>query len=209
LYVKVPIYPGVRFGKLTVVRRRRLTLSRIDRRGKKHYKGKGWWVLRCDCGRLDTITTHYLLGGQRLTCGICPLGRRRNPYLPYGFFKRKGMKYTYRSFYHMKSRCLDPKSRNYPNYGGRGVTVCARWLAADGFLNFLADMGKRPRNQTLDRKNPFGNYEPSNCRWATNKIQALNKRAAWEKAGGNPFGNAGEIVDPMEQDPMMAEAVGM
>ncbi|HKN76406.1 MAG TPA: hypothetical protein VJW94_14600 [Candidatus Acidoferrum sp.] len=79
----------------------------------------------------------------------------------------------------MKSRCLNKTHTGYEYYGGRSVTISARWLepAPQGFLNFLADMGLRPRDKTLDRKNPFGNYEPDNCQWATAKWQANNKRA--------------------------------
>lgn len=73
----------------------------------------------------------------------------------------------------MKARCLNPKGKSYKDYGGRGITVCERWLT---FENFLADMGVRPRGKTIDRKNVNGNYEPGNCRWATNHMQAVNKR---------------------------------
>jgi hypothetical protein len=76
----------------------------------------------------------------------------------------------------MVRRCFNRKSDNYPDYGARGITVCERWRGPLGFQNFLADMGERPRGKTLDRKNANGNYERSNCRWATNHVQALNKR---------------------------------
>lgn len=73
----------------------------------------------------------------------------------------------------MKDRCLNPKHIAFHHYGGRGITVCERWME---FENFLADMGERPDGKTLDRINVSGNYEPGNCRWATNREQALNKR---------------------------------
>jgi hypothetical protein len=76
----------------------------------------------------------------------------------------------------MKQRCNNPKCKGYPNYGGRGIRVCDRW--ADSYLNFLADMGRRPkRGYSLDRINNDGHYEPGNCRWADAKEQAANKRA--------------------------------
>jgi hypothetical protein len=72
----------------------------------------------------------------------------------------------------MRNRCRNPKNPEYDHYGGRGISVCERW---DDFRNFLADMGERPAGTTLDRwPNPDGDYEPSNCRWATHREQRLN-----------------------------------
>lgn len=81
---------------------------------------------------------------------------------------------TYQTWRAMRGRCLDPKNGHFPNYGGRGVKICARWRAS--FEAFLADMGERPDGLTLDRINNDGNYEPDNCRWATPKEQAENSR---------------------------------
>jgi len=73
----------------------------------------------------------------------------------------------------MLLRCNNPASKSYKDYGGRGITVCESWLKFD---NFLADMGARPPDRTLDRRNVNGNYEPENCRWATRKEQSMNTR---------------------------------
>lgn len=73
----------------------------------------------------------------------------------------------------MLNRCHNESHEAYKNYGGRGIAVCKRWLKFD---NFLADMGPRPGKLTLDRKNNDGNYTPRNCRWATRKQQAANRR---------------------------------
>lgn len=82
----------------------------------------------------------------------------------------------YNSFMRMKQRCNNPKSKDYPKYGGRGIKVCERWNGESGFQHFLSDMGPRPDGQSLDRINNDGNYEPSNCRWATRTQQNNNTR---------------------------------
>lgn len=73
----------------------------------------------------------------------------------------------------MVQRCTNPNSKFYKFYGGRGIEVCERWLK---FSSFLDDMGNRPINGTLDRQDNNGNYEPSNCRWVTQKVQSNNTR---------------------------------
>ena len=82
-------------------------------------------------------------------------------------------RYTRSTYYAMVSRCTNEKNVSFHRYGGRGISVCARWL--ESLDNFIEDMGLRPDGMTIDRIDSDGNYEPSNCRWATMKAQSRNK----------------------------------
>lgn len=79
----------------------------------------------------------------------------------------------YNSWHNMKQRCLNIKDPRYKDWGGRGITICKRWM---NFEYFIKDMGLRPQNTTLERINNDGNYEPTNCKWATQKEQSENRR---------------------------------
>lgn len=90
---------------------------------------------------------------------------------------------TYTSWQKMKTRCMNKSDKHYSYYGGRGVKVCDRWV--NSFANFLADMGERPQGETLDRIDPNGDYEPSNCRWSTRSVQSRNTRASQKTSTGH------------------------
>ncbi len=96
--------------------------------------------------------------------------RRRKKMLHHGYSRTP----TYQAWKSMLKRCLTTSNKKYPDYGGRGITVCQRWI--DSFLNFLADMGERPSaKHTLERSDNDKGYEPGNVIWATMKVQSRNK----------------------------------
>jgi len=126
----------------------------------------------CDCGSYKNVTSSNLISGDVRSCGC--LFREQPNQLRHGHARAKDHSSEYNSWCAMKGRCLDPKNRAYHHYGGRGITICERWLVFD---NFLADMGQKPTKlHTIDRIEVNGNYEPTNCKWSTRKEQRLNQR---------------------------------
>lgn len=126
-------------------------------------------VCRCSCGGSITARDADLRRGHTVSCGC----RKRTARLKHGAKHSR----TYQTWMAMRRRCYDPKFQSYPNYGGRGVRVWPLWNDPDkGYEQFVADMGERPPGMTLDRRDPYGHYIPSNVRWATDYEQQHNKR---------------------------------
>lgn len=97
----------------------------------------------------------------------------------------------------MRARCNNPQNPNYPKYGGRGITVCERW--AKNFAHFLEDMGAcQSSGHSIDRVDNSGNYEPGNCRWATAKEQANNRRSSRYLTLGGQTATLAQWADKME-----------
>lgn len=140
--------------------------------------GKALWRCKCDCGTEQVVIGGNLISGISKSCGcwdseVTALRNRQNTQHGHSIGGKTSREYN--SWTAMIKRCYRPRDISYHLYGGRGIKVCQRWR--DSFQHFFNDMGLRPKNTTLDRKDPYGNYEPSNCRWATHLEQAHNKRA--------------------------------
>ena len=130
-----------------------------------------YWECRCDCGTIRNVKQRNLLSGLSTSCGCSMAEKTRKRATVHGKYNTP----EYIAWQSMKSRCYDTKGRSYKDYGGRGITVCPRWL--DSFQNFYADMGDRPTpKHSLDRKENSKGYCPENCHWATRKEQNNNAR---------------------------------
>lgn len=157
---------GRRFGRLVVLRKVQVEGAR-----------NAMWECRCDCGSL-TVGAGANLGKSKLSCG-CMQSENGSRTLEANRLARdhlhgESKSHEFKSWAAMKGRCLNPNNAKYPRYGGRGIKICERWV--NSFENFLADMGRRPSKlHSIDRIDNDGNYEPSNCHWATVTTQTRNR----------------------------------
>lgn len=154
---------GQRFGKLTVLKR------------EPKDNPRAFWRCRCDCGQSTVKMGKYLTNGDTGSCGCDQRAMRARGNPKYGdMIAHFDHMREYHIWRGMKSRCYTKSASNYRFYGAKGVTVHEPWR--ESFQNFYRDMGPCPSNFTLDRIDPFGNYEPANCRWLSWDEQHRNLR---------------------------------
>lgn len=149
------------FGKLRVV-------SLSDKKTKTNHL---MYDCECECGNKITVTANSLRRQNGKSCGCLRSELLKIKLTKHGLSETR----EYRIWCNMKQRCSNKSLKQYKDYGGKGIKVCERWIGS--FDNFIADMGKATTEiHSIDRIDNDGNYEPSNCRWATLSEQCLNKR---------------------------------
>lgn len=152
---------GRRFDRLKV----------IERKSPPNNRRECYWLCKCDCGNRVVVAAYSLKNGLSRSCGCLQRELIGDRMRTHGMFGTR----EYRTWFSMKERCYKSNNAGYYKYGGRGIRVCRRWI--ESFENFYADMGPKPKGLTLERIDSDGDYEPSNCKWATYKEQNLNRRS--------------------------------
>lgn len=151
---------GNKYGKLLV-----LSPHHQDKRG------EWFWLCRCECGNTTVASGWKIRNGVTTSCGcVLAAWRKQGPNHTHGMTNTR----LYSTWCNMKARCTNQKNYEYHAYGGKGVSVCSEWLHFENFRDWALSHGYAD-NLSIDRIDVNGNYCPSNCRWATTPVQALNR----------------------------------
>jgi hypothetical protein len=164
---KIEVKIGDKYGRLTI-------FQEVEKYILPSGKSIRQFRCSCVCGNEKNILLTNLRKGYTTSCGCFNKENMKNLAKDTLTKHGKVCHTLYATWVEMKQRCSNPNNKNYKDYGGRGIKVCDRWI--NSFPNFLEDMGERPNKHSIDRINNDGNYEPSNCRWATDEQQKNNRR---------------------------------
>ena len=158
---------GHKFGRLTVLSERRVTFA-----SGRHLRS---FLCQCECGTEKEVLGVHLRSGKIASCGCLLSEVTTRRFTKHGDAKAGKTAPEYRTWRAILARCHNPNNQDYPNYGGRGIAVCERWRRS--YQAFLSDMGRKPSPKfSIDRyPDNDGNYEPGNCRWASDAEQRRNK----------------------------------
>jgi hypothetical protein len=156
---RIEVKPGDKYNRWTVIKEHTKSSKKVK------------YLCQCDCGKIKAVESYCLRSGNSKSCGCLSSEITSNRNLTHGLSNHR----LYHVWSRMHFRCTNPNDIGYKNYGGRGISVCKEWKEFLPFYEWAMANGYE-KNLSIDRINNDGNYEPSNCRWATRKIQNNNTR---------------------------------